>query len=196
MTNPVLWGPAVWQAMLASAWQCAPANLPVLIDLLLRLVPLLLPCQKCRVHFAKHLPTVSRRAHGDPKTAKHAFRWIWFLKHQVNRSLGQQSIALDDLTERFALHGAVVDDVLLGDALVLIALEARALDRDALFLELCAALAILLPLPQDSQLHAVLAAATRPIVPCALAAARAARVERGVPVLGLVRYKTAADSES
>ena len=189
MTNPVLWGPAIWQAMLASAWHCAPHNVPMLTDMLLRLVPLLLPCAKCRAHFAKHRPIVARRARGEPKTAGHAFRWIWFLKDQVNRTLSQRSISLDDLTERFALQGAVIEDVLLGDALVFMALEARALDRDALFLEFCAALHVLLPLPHDSQLRAVLACARRPIVPCALAAARAARVERGVPELGLARYK-------
>lgn len=197
MTNPVLWGPALWQALFAAAWTCAPRDVGVLTDVLLRLVPLLLPCEACRHHFVKHRAAIARSAHGEPRTtAEHAFRWLWVLKDRVNRSLGRRSISFADLTARYAFHGGLVDDVALGDALVLVALEARALDRDELFLELCAALARLLPLPHDSQMRAVLANCRRPIVPCAVAAAAAARVERGLPALGLAHYKAAADDDA
>ena len=89
MTNPVLWGPAVWQAMLASAWHCAPHNVPVLTDLLLRLVPLLLPCAKCRAHFAVHRPIVMLRA----RRAQDGRARVADGQDQVNRTLGQRSTA-------------------------------------------------------------------------------------------------------
>ena len=191
MTNPNLWGPAMWQALFACAWR--GADDARLTDLLLRLVPLLLPCRKCRNHFVKNRPAVARRAHGEPSTSEHAFRWLWFLKDQVNKGLGMRSVALEDLRQRYAVHGAVVDEVLLGDALVFVALEARVLERDDLFVELCAALAALLPLPDDSQFGRALEAVTRPVVPAARAAARAARVERGHPVASLAHYQAVAD---
>lgn len=194
--NPVLWGPAVWQMLFACAWHCPQANADELRDLLLRLVPLLLPCRKCRHHYAQHRAVVNRRAHGEPKTPEHAFRWLWYLKDEVNRTLGRRSVSLDDVTERHVFHGGIVDEVALGDALVLVALEARALDNDALFLELCASLARMLPLPCDSQMRAALAAVQRPVVPSALRVAKAARVERGLPELSLAHYRAASDDDA
>lgn len=195
MTNPALWGPPVWQMLFACAWHCDASHFAELRELLLHQMPLLLPCEKCRHHFATHKPVVDRRAHGEPRTAEHAFKWLWYLKDTINKSLRppRPSITMDDLTERHVLHGGVVDDVALGDALVLVAIEARALDRDDLFVSMCRTLSTLLPLPEDSQLRRALAVAGRPIVPVATRTARAARVERGLPELPASHYRILSD---
>ena len=117
MTNPTLWGPALWQALFACAWHCPPQAFDALFDLLMRQVPLLLPCQLCRRHFGERRAQVTRRAGGEPTKPLEAFVWLWHLKDQVNRSLGQRSTSLADVTERHAAFGAPVDDVALGDAL-------------------------------------------------------------------------------
>lgn len=193
MTNPILWGPPLWQAMFACAWHCDAASFEHLYELLLRQIPLLIPCEKCRHHFATNKTTVDRRARGEPKTPEHAFRWLWYLKDEINRSLRRSSVSLDDVTERHLLHGGIVDDVALGDALVLVAIEARTLDRDDLFVSLCHTLTRLLPLPVDSELRRELEVASRPIVPAALRAAKAARIERGLPQMPLAHYRSMSD---
>ena len=81
----------------------------------------------------------------------------------------------------------------IADVLVLVALAARDLKRDDLYVEMCRALARLLPLPADSQFRVALAAATRPVIGASLCAARAARIERGLPTFTLAHYRAAAD---
>lgn len=192
--RPVLWGPPLWQAMFACAWACA--DLDVLRALLLRQLPLLLPCGECRDNYARHLPRVRRRANGELLDRDHAFRWLWYLKDEVNRTLERPSVPLRDVADRYALHGGAVDDVALGDVLVLVALSARRLKRDDVFVEACHALAALLPLPDDSQFRAELAHASRPVVGAAMRAACAARVERGLGVFPLEHYRALAESSS
>jgi hypothetical protein len=190
--RPVLWGPPLWQAMFACAWGCA--DLDALRALLLRQLPQLLPCAECRDHWARHRSRVTRRAGGEPRDRVHAFRWLWYLKDEVNRTLERPSLPLRDLTDRYALHGGTVDDVALGDALVLVALSARRGERDDLFVEACHTLAALLPLPADSQFRLALARARRPAITAATEAARAARVERGLREQSLAHYRALAAS--
>lgn len=189
----VLWGPALWNAMFACAWWSTQSDMPQLHKLVTYLVPQLLPCEKCRDHYSRKLAKVNRRAKGDPKTPDHVFRWLYYLKDEVNSTLKTPSIEFSDLTERYALHGGVVDDVLLGDALVLVALNANDLQRDDLFLEMCESLAILLPLPTDSQFIKNLQLMNRPIIPAAVRAAKAARVERGLRAFPLAHYRAASE---
>ena len=192
--KPILWGPSVWQALFACAWACPAQRLDRLLALIQTQVPPLLPCAKCREHFARHVPRVNRRARGEPRDAEHAFRWLWYLKDEVNATLRRPSITLEDLTERYLLHGAIVDDVALGDTLVLLALSAHELQRDDVFVDLCQTLAVLLPLPHDSCLRKALAAITeRPVVPAAVRAAKAARIERGLRPLTLSHYRAASE---
>ena len=186
--NPILWGPAVWQAMLACAWTCRVENSDALVRLM-TLIVTILPCEKCRTHYQRHRMVLRRRAKGEPRKPQEVFRWIWLLKDEVNKSLGQPSISFEDLTERFRFHGGVVDEVLLGDTLVLFAVSCLQLQWDAEFMQLCGLLAALLPLPCDSQLKAALECIRqKPIVPAAVRAAKAARTERGLPVLNQAHY--------
>lgn len=189
--RPTVWGPPMWHVLFACAWHCDAAHFDVLRRLLLTQMPLLLPCEKCRKHAKAHMPNVHRRARGEPRDPAHAFRWLWHLKDEVNQTLRVRSVALDEITERYVLHGGVVDDVIVGDLLVLVALAARKMQRDDLFVEFCASLAVLLPLPEDSELRRHLERdMRRPVVPAAVRAARAARVERGLRPLVAQHYVT------
>lgn len=188
--NPTLWGPVTWQVLLACAWNCKLDAMDRLNELL-RLIPLLLPCEKCRAQHVKHLSMVNRRANGPPTKPQDAFRWIWTCKALVNKSLGQSTTSLNTITERFMFHGAVVDDILLGDSLVLFALTAKRLMMEEEFLQMCEHLSVLLPLPHDSELIIMLAQASFPIVPFAVKAAKAARIERGSRPLSLKHYEEA-----
>ena len=189
--HPSLWGPGLWQALFACAWCCRKAHGPALSDVILRLLPLLLPCEKCRLHFAAKRAKVKRRARGDPLDAATAFRWLYYLKDEVNQTAGLRSPPLEVVQSTYAFHGPLVDDVRLGDALVLVALEAHELGRGELCAELCRAFAMLLPLPADSELrrHLARVEGTKPVVPQVVRAARAARVERGLPQLSLAHYR-------
>lgn len=196
--NPVVWGPALWQALLSCAWHAIgrdDAVGSVLRTLLLDHLPFLLPCEKCRNHFAKKLGRVNTRAKGEPCTGERALTWLWYLKDEVNRSLGRTSVPLHDVRTRLDFHKAPVDDVALADALVLVARAAHANRRDDLFVDFARTLTALLPLPSDSELRGHLGAMQRPVVTNAVRAARAARIERGLPVLALPHYRTV-DSSS
>lgn len=191
--KPALWGPALWQALFACAWACKPEQEAQLRDLVVRLLPALLPCKLCRDHFKDKRHEVSRQAKVEPHSASEVFRWLYYLKHEVNKTKRQKSISLDDFTLRYALHGPVVDDVLLGDALVLVAIDAHTRRLDDKFLELCAVLATLLPIAHDAELRRALLVSRRPIRAAAVHAAQAARVERGLPTLTENHYATIVD---
>jgi hypothetical protein len=192
MYPPTLWGPALWQTLFACAWHCT--DVAAVRRLLFEQIPFLLPCAKCRDHFASKRAMVTRKIKGEPQTAEALFKWLYHLKDEVNKTLRRPSLTLDEVTERYAFHGGAVDDVALGDALVFVAMGARETQRDDLFVECCHTLAHVLPLPDDSQLRRALADARKPVVPCAVRAARAARVERGLRVLPQAHYR-AFDSE-
>ena len=77
---------------------------------------------------------------------------------------------------------------------VLVALSARTLQRDGIFAGFCNDLAVLLPLPPDSELLTRLGKMeARSIVLSAVRAAKAARIERGLPRLTEKHYRTIAD---
>ena len=145
--QPTLWGGALWQALFACCTHADEADFPKLYDLVFRLTPLLLPCEKCRAHFLSKRATVTRRAGGDPVCGEDVFRWLYILKDEVNKSKRVRSIEFEHFRRKHELHGGIVDDVALGDALVLVSLDARKRELDDLFVELCHALAALLPLP-------------------------------------------------
>lgn len=190
--KPVLWGGPLWQALFGMAWTCDAKRMPLLRTLLTEQLPPLLPCASCRAHAVQHIPRVNRRAKGTPKSPGHAFRWLWYLKDEVNQTLRKPSLSLADLTERYVLHGGLVDEVAVADVLVLVALEAHELDRDDLCIELFHALAELLPLPIDSQFRASLASSSRPVVAASVRAAKAARIERGLHAFSVAHYRSVA----
>lgn len=188
--KPALWGPGLWQALFACAWSCPSESESLLRDLVMRLTPALLPCVLCRSHFKEKRPDVTRQIKGEPRTASDVFRWLYYLKHEVNKTKRQKSISLDDFTLRYALHGPVVDDVLLGDALVLVAMDAHTRRLDDKYVQFCTTLATLLPIAHDAELRRALLVCRKPIKASAVHTAQAARVERGLPTLTEQHYVT------
>ena len=184
-----LWGPPLWDAMFACAWGCADANIELLRVLLLEQLPALLPCPTCREHYRSHIPTVNRRARGRPRDAAHAVLWLWHLKDQVNRTLQRTSLHSSEVVDRLRLHGPVVDEIRLGDTLVLVAISARSNETDDLYVAMCHTLARLLPAPGDSALRQMLGHVERPIVATTLRAARVTRLQHNVPVRSLAHYR-------
>ena len=190
MGNPSLWGPAAWEALFACAWACPKRELERLVAMVDATLATL-PCKKCRRHALRARAEATRRLRGAIDCPQQMFRWLYLLKDEVNKSLGRPSPPMSDVTARYIFHSGVpVNDVALGDALVLFAVEA---ERDGLEIEfsvLCQSLGDLLPLPADSELR-MLVGRVRPsyAVTAALRAARATRIERGFEPLGLAHYK-------
>jgi len=191
--EPTLWGPSIWQMLFSCAWMCAPVHFETLRIMVMEQIPLLLPCSQCRQNFGRHLDRINKRARGEPRNSEHMFRWLWYLKDEVNRNLGRTSIPLAHVVDRYVLHGGIIDDVALGDTLVLLSLSARSYNRDDVFIAFCNSLHILLPLPHDSEFIRHIVNVQRPIVTTTVRVACAARVERGIKPLVLAHYKAATE---
>ena len=185
--QPTLWGPPLWQAVFACAWACPSKHVELLQEVVMEHLPALLPCRTCRANYPKHVPHVRRRV-PRPATARALFEWLYWLKHEVNKR--RSAVTYAELTDRYLLHGAVPDEVAIGDMLVLLALAAAPLRTEDTFVAFCRALATLLPLPADSQMREHLEVVARPVVPAAMRVARAARVERGHPPLSKAHYES------
>lgn len=201
MVSPRLWGPTMWDVLLSCAWN-GEKNVDALREMLLVQLPLLLPCQDCRQHFAKNVAVVHRLAGGEPRTTDAAFHWLYLLKdavtlHRHPRTLlprakqrdgARSSLTLpfDDLLERYQFHGGAIDEVKLCDMLVLVALDAHERGFDDAFLQFWRLLLSLLPLPPDSQVLQI--RVSKPVISLALSASKSARVERGLPWLRRSHY--------
>lgn len=191
-----LWGPPLWDALFACANACSDANFPLLRDVLLVHLPLVLPCELCRNHFRRHLPDVHRDAGGRPRDPAHAVVWLYYLKDRVNRSLRRRSPSLEDVQQRLRFEDSRVDDVALANALVLMAISAHAQKIDDVFQAFCKALAVLLPLAEDSNLRMGLGGGIeRPIVASTARVARATRIEHGLRALPRSHYEAIASED-
>ena len=188
--QPKIWGPPLWQALVACAYHCPPEDREDFWTLLTHHVPLALPCGKCREHAASTLPSLRRhRLRGAAPPALEAVAWVWYLHDRVNRTLGRVSIDREDLEERLAYHDGLLDEVALADVLVMMAVDAQYRRVEDVYAAFCEALLPLLPLPSDSQLRARIAPVSRPIVAHAVRAARAARAERGLRLRDAAHYR-------
>ena len=201
-----IWGPGVWQALISCAWHLTHDTVPVFERTLRDEIPALLPCRKCRQHYQKNytaaLARSKRRARRQNEQApsERALDVVWCLKDAVNASLNVESaVSIGELATRCRASGAPVDDVLLADALVFMAVVADKARAD-IFVNLCESLSTLLPLPHDSQFGNVLASLQVPrrdvtSVAAAVRAATAARTERGLPVYTRTHYLSFAEEE-
>lgn len=172
----------MWQIMLCCAWSNADDDR--LYRLFMDLVGPMLPCKRCRDSYPKHVRKLASGTRHD------WFKWVYRVKDKVNQSLYTKSIDFEDLQLRYELHENALDDVAVGDLLVLLSLDAHDRDEDDTFVEFCLQLACLLSLPRDSQMLQALASVSRPIVNSALRVSRAARVERGLAPLPLRHFKS------
>lgn len=145
----------------------------------------MIPCEKCRKHFGATLRHADQKMDRTPvNTAERAFEWLWHMKDFVNRKLGMKSIAFQSLTERYAFHVGLLDEVAFSDATVLVALHAQQHQLQDVFTRWCHAWASLLPPLSES-----LWRAQKPIVASAVRMARDARAARGLPVFPRSHYE-------
>lgn len=162
-------------------------------DVLLRLIPQLLPCHDCRLHFRMHRSEVTKRAKGEPRTPEHAFRWLYHLKDEVNKSLTPPvvSVPLKELKARYSLHdGHILNDVEVADLIVLVAIEAKELKREEDFTRFCNVMAGMLPVALDSVLPSLMSCEPRgAITAYAVDMAHSVRKSRGISCRTLKHYK-------
>lgn len=145
--TPAVWGPIFWALLFTIAWHARERDMPCIREFMLELVPRLLPCHECRLHFRIHRPQVKKRAQGELKNAEHTFRWLYYLKDEVNQTLNQRSPKLKELRARYALgdRAPTVDDGDLADMLVLVAIEAKRMGRAVEFARFCLLIYELVP---------------------------------------------------
>ena len=99
---------------------------------------------------------------------------------------------MEDLRARYALHdGHVLNDVEVADVLVLVAIEAKALDRLDDYAAFCGLLAPMLPVGLDSELPCLLkdARCASGALAYALQTAQVVRASRGFPARPMKHYK-------
>lgn len=151
--KPVFFGPGLWHAMLVCAYWAKASDVRGIMEMFDR-IGLLLPCVLCRQHYAAY----RRKKRVAPNSRDALFRWVYDLKHDVNRRLGQQSPPFEDVAARLDLSEGRCDDVLIADTLFMLAYAVRSLpDETRTLLTVCGDLAAYLPLPRDSELRKRLA---------------------------------------
>lgn len=139
---------------------------------------------------------MNRRTKGPPSTPEEMFYWLYCLKDKINkdRKPSIPSIPFGELTTKYQYHGGLVDDIALGDTLMIFALGALACEKQAIFVDMCHVLSRLLPLPDDSELCMHLKRIRPSSIPIGvLKCARAARIERGFPTFDMAHYKELID---
>ena len=187
-----LWGPSVWQMMFACSWNVDARTADTLREMLMEQLPFLLPCKQCRDNYNDHVLKVNRKIR-RPTSTDDFMRWCYYLKDEVNKTTRHPSIPLAELIDRYVLHGPCVSEVHLADTLMLVALSARALQRDDVFISFCHNLSVVLPTPSDSALRVALGTVSRPIVNSALRCARNTRLQHGMKPLVMTHYRAVAE---
>ena len=187
--EPVLWGPGLWHLLFSIAWNCRDGALvSYLLRVVLFHVPTLLPCRLCQGHYVRNHALLKHR-YGEPKTAEEAFKWLYFLKDEVNKRQHIRSVPFKEFRTRFSVFGGPVNDVLVADTILLISIAKEEDGDDEVFVEFCKFLSKLLPLPHDSELVKSLSRMRDPIVVHSYIAFRNTRIEHGIayPTLKEVR---------
>lgn len=175
--------------MFSCAWSTTANDVHRVRTMFLDHIPYLLPCSICRENYAKHVAIVNRRTHGEPDSVDRAFLWCWHMKDQVNRITHDRSISMTELVERYIFHGPALNEVEVADCIMLMALTARILERDDLFVAFCSNLATILPVPDDSALKQHLSLVARPITQSTLRCVCRTRQQHNQPVRVLTHYK-------
>ena len=191
--EPTLWGPGLWHLLFSITWNCKDDNeFAAAKRIALVHVPLLLPCKLCQNHYVRNNASLTRRL-GQPKNPTELFEWLYYLKDEVNKTLRTRSIALPHFRARFATVGATLNDVLVADTLLMIAVGKENDGDDDVFVEMCLAMEPLLPLPEDSVLRRGLTEMRTPIVDRAYRTSKRTRMEHGLsfPTLAHIRHSLA-----
>lgn len=188
--QPTLWGPGLWHLLFSISWNSH--DFGRLSRIILYFVPQLLPCFKCQDHYV-HNHAILKRRLGEPQTTRDIFVWLYRLKEEVNKQTKMGNLPLRDLEDRYKLHGGRMDDVLVGDTLILMAIHAEDNGESELFVEFCTTLADMLPLPEDSELVKSMKRVRRPVVTHAYRMCKNTRIEHGIayPTLNHIRHLSA-----
>jgi hypothetical protein len=190
MVNPIVWGPSAWEALFACAWACPRYKFDTL-HATVQAALSSLPCEKCIKHSKRARAAATRRLEGALDSPQRMFQWLYLLKDEVNRTLHRRSTDMASLTTRYVAHnGVLVNDIALADSLVLFAVDAEREGTEVEVAAFCRGLALLLPLPEDGALRLHLTSVrSTSIVACCLRAARATRIEHGIPPLAGAHYR-------
>ena len=188
--EPTLWGPGLWHIMLIVSWHCSLRNLEKMKNVVMVLIPYLLPCELCKEHFVKNLEKVKRKHKLRFLTNMDVFQWVYLMKNEVNESNKCRSISLDDLRIKFTIQNTP-NEILIAHTLLLVALRASENDNEDHFVQLCKMLSVLLPLPNDSALYAILKDFQKPIVYYAYKALKNTHIEHGYPCPSLKNIQSA-----
>lgn len=195
-----LWGPGMWHILFAAAWN-GPETTDSPLTKLRRLLALageLLPCPSCRLNHVAHHAALTRR-HGRPNSCGKVFEYLFYLKDEVNRTIAGErhrrklscrSPPLERILERYSLRGDVVDESLVVDTLLMVAVDADQRDKQAEFREFCQLAAQLLPENRGSPLRACLqATAQGSVVVAARRSYSLVRKFHDLPVLRLTDFR-------
>ena len=147
----------------------------------------IIPCQDCQSNFKQHIKSIPSRKY--PKTRSELFSTLYALKKKVNSLNRSESITLDELRERLNLY-AFVDDILVSDTILLLAMSAQWNHQVPVLLEFCSILSDTLPMPKGSPLVAGLIQMAEPVVFSALRMNNDTRKARGVTVIDWSYLKT------
>ena len=103
------------------------------------------------------------------------------------------SLPFSEFEDRYKLHGGRMDDVLVGDTLILMAIHAEDHGEADLFVDFCTLLSDLLPLPEDSELVKTMKRVRRPVVTHAYRLCKNTRIEHGIAYPTLTHIRKMAD---
>ena len=189
---PSVWGPTMWKLLFNIAMRATDDSMEDVRHFLFHVLPYVIPCHECRLHFRLHRAKVNKRAGGEPKSAEHMFRWLYYLKDEVNKNVTKQRSP--PLQEVYAHHnrhfqfqkGWMTNDVELADMLVLVAIEAHDNDRDDDCIAFVQSIRRFAKLPYE--LDTELAEFRRPIVPKAMNVAKHVRAAHALPVHTVKQY--------
>ena len=184
-----VWGPPLWKAIFSAAWHVDDETVDILREVLLELLPVLLPCVTCRENYRKHVPAVHRQSKSRLRSPDEVMRWCWYMKNEVNKVTHHTSLPYDELVERYTFHKGILDEVEFADVLVIMALNARATKQDEAFVHFCRAMSEVLVLPHDSALAMSLNAVQAPVVNSAVRCACATRMQHGHATLNITHYR-------
>lgn len=179
MTNPILWGTGLWQLLFQAA-NNQDANVEELVTLVFEFLPLLLPCRECRANYPRHAKRVEVRfGNRRLKTPRDVFRWLYLLKDEVGKQLGRSSPPLKHIELAYEHHGSLIDEVRVADTLVTIAIEAHAMELDALYVRFCHMLSWLIHPMDAPYIVPALRSMRRPITTYSHQVARSVRTNHG-----------------
>ena len=205
--HPELWGPGLWHILFACAWNAPDSGQGrplALLHELLDLTALLLPCEACRRNHVAHMATLKRRF-SRPVNCCMFFQYLFHLKDLVNRTLTGETMRrrlscrsppLERLTERFALRGDVVDESLVADTLLLVAMDAAERGLHKEYRRFCVIAGDLLPGAEGSPLRSSLKATSQGILASARRTYHRVRAHHGLPVVDIERFQRMLQTDS